>query len=77
MKKKMIDVAKTDKNYNYFIHADFSRYENEWIAISGKRVIAHGKRADLVIKRAEKLRPRADISFAQILPKKPMILGIF
>lgn len=74
-KQKIIDAAKTDPDYDYFIKADLSRYENQWIAISGRKVIAHNKRADLMFKKAKKLKPLEKISFTKVLSQKPMIFS--
>lgn len=68
-------MQKKDPNYDYFIRADLTEFENEWVAISGKKVVAHGKKADLVYQKAREKKPRAQINLAKILPKKPMIFG--
>ena len=75
--KKNIDVAKTDPNYNYLLGTNLTRFENEWVAISGRKVVAHGKYSDVVYKKARQIRPRAEISLTKILPQKPMILTFF
>lgn len=70
-------MQKKDPNYDYFIKADLTEYENEWVAISGSKVVAHGKKANLVYKKAREKKPRAKINLAKVLSKKPMIFGIF
>lgn len=71
----MKKIIRLDQNHEYFVRADLSRYQNEWIAISGKKVVAHGSDADVVYKQARKKKPRAQISLAKVLPPKPMILS--
>ena len=66
-----------DPNHDYFARANLAKYENEWVAISGQKVVAHGKSAKVVYYQARKIKPRAEISLAKILPQKPLILSFF
>lgn len=66
---------KPDANQEYFAKANLSAYVNEWVAISGSRVVAHGKYVNVVYKQARRKKPRAQISLAKILPQKPLILS--
>ena len=51
-----------EKSFDFFLKSDFKDYdENEWVAICGDRIIAHGKNLKTVIKKAsgscKKTRP--------------------
>lgn len=65
--------TKTSKNYNYFIKTDTSLFKGEWLAISGDRIIAHGKDAQKVYKDALKKYDAKSISLAKA-PDEQMFL---
>ena len=60
---------KTSKNYNFFLKADLSDYENQWVAIAKNKIVAHGRRADKVFDAAKEKAQPQDISLAKV-PKK-------
>ncbi len=66
---------KVDQNHDYFARADLSAYQNQWVAISGKKVVAHGNNVKIVYEAARKKKPRAEISLAKVLSEKPLILS--
>jgi len=65
---------KTSQNYNYFIRTDTSEFKGEWLAISGNKIIAHGKDADKVYKSAIKKAPQKNISLAKAADEQMLIL---
>ena len=42
-----------EKSFEFFLHKDFYEYkDNEWLAICGHKIIAHGENLKEVIKKA-------------------------
>ena len=41
-------------NFNFLIQANLEKYEGEWIAVSGNKVIAKGESASKVLSLAER-----------------------
>ncbi|MBI4045159.1 MAG: hypothetical protein HY392_05600 [Candidatus Diapherotrites archaeon] len=60
-------------HFKDFLKKDFSRHEGEWIAISGARVIAHGKSISKVIAKARKNSKGKEYAYAKV-PKKSQAL---
>lgn len=69
-------IAKQRKlsNYDFYIKADTFAYKGEWIAISGKKIVSHGKNAQQVYKQAKQRSKTADISLAKIPEEETLIL---
>ena len=44
-----------NKNFDFFLEADLSRYSGQWIAISGNRVIASDFNSEAVIEKVNKI----------------------
>lgn len=65
---------KTLSNYEFFIKADTSPYKGEWVAITGKRIVSHGKDAQQVYKKAKQKTKTSDISLAKIPEEDTLIL---
>lgn len=65
---------KTSKNYNYFIKTDISQYKGEWLAISGDKIIAHGKDAQKVYKDALKKSNAKSVSLAKAPDEQMLVL---
>lgn len=61
-------------NYDFYIKADTSPYKGEWIAISAKKIVSHGKNAQKVYKQAKQKSKTADISLAKIPEEETLIL---
>ncbi len=64
----------TSKNYNYFIRTDTSSYKGEWLAISGNKIVAHGKDAEKVYKDASKKSRDKPISLAKAPDEQMLVL---
>lgn len=62
------------ENYNYFLKADTSAYKGEWIAIVGKKIVAHGKDAQKVYGKAQRKYPAGRISLARAPTEQRLIL---
>lgn len=58
--------TKTSENYDFFLKADTSKYKGEWIAIADRKIVAHGERADRVLKEAKKKVKDSEVSIAKI-----------
>lgn len=65
---------KTYSNYDFFIKANTSPYKGEWVAISGKKIVSHGKDAQKVYKQAKQKSKTSDISLAKIPEENTLIL---
>lgn len=70
MKQKMT----TTTNYDYFVHTDTSAYKGEWIAIAGKKIIAHGTDAQRVYLKAKQKDPKLAVSLAKVPDEQMMVL---
>lgn len=65
---------KVDSNYDFFIKANTSPYKGEWVAISDKRILSHGKDAEKVYKEAKQKSKTSNISLAKIPKENTLIL---
>ncbi len=65
---------KTASNYDFFIKADTSSYKGEWVAISDKKIISHGKDAQQVYRQAKHKSKTSDISLAKIPQEDILVL---
>lgn len=61
-------------NYEFFIKADTSPYKGEWIAIARNKIIAHGKDAEDVYKKAVKKAGNRDVSLAKVPNEQMLVL---
>lgn len=64
------------KNYEFFLKADTLKYKGEWIAIAGKKIVAHGKDAEQVYHSAVKKVPSQQISLAKSPEEQMLVLKI-
>lgn len=70
----MKQKQKTASNYDFFIKTNTSPYKGEWIAISGKKIVSHGKDAEEVYKDAKQKSKTSDISLAKIPEQDTLVL---
>lgn len=56
----------TASNYDYFIKLDTKPYKGEWVAIADKRVMSHGKDAEVVYQKAKQKAKTAQVSLAKV-----------
>lgn len=68
--------TKPSANYEFFLKANTAPYRGEWIAISGKKIISHGKDAEEVYKKAKQKNPKANISLAKVPEEQTLILRV-
>ena len=68
--------VKKNTNYDYFIKADTSSYKGEWVAISGKKIVSHGKDAQDVYQKAQKITRGGNISLAKIPEEQVLVLKL-
>lgn len=69
-------IKKPTSNYDFYIQTDTSNYKGEWIAIAKKRIVAHGKDAQIVYKKATQKFKNNDISLAKIPEEQTLILKL-
>lgn len=69
--------VKSLSNYQYFLRLDTTPYKGEWIAISQKKVVSHGKDAQEVYNRAKKKVKRASVSLAKVPEEQVLVLPVF
>lgn len=68
------NVSKTDLDYAFYLKTDLSSYpENSWVAIFKRKIIAHGRRADVVYKKAQNIYPDEEVLMAQVPPRRLVI----
>ncbi|MBI2611165.1 succinyl-CoA synthetase subunit alpha [Candidatus Gottesmanbacteria bacterium] len=70
----MKKLQKLPANYDFFIKTDTSSYKGEWIAITGKKIIYHGKDAQEVYRKAKQKYPTANVSLAKVPDEQILIL---
>lgn len=73
----MKNKSSVSPNYKYFLKADTSKFSGEWIALTDKKVIAHGQNAGKVYSRAKKIAGRKDISLAKAPDEQMLVLKFF
>lgn len=61
-------------NYKYFVKTDTSKFSGEWIALTDKKIIAHGKDAQEVYRQAKKNAKGKNISLAKTPEPQMLIL---
>ena len=62
-----------NKNYDFFMESDLSKFVGEWVAISNQRIVSSGKSAKQVFKQAKKKHPNARILLTKVPEKETMI----
>lgn len=72
----MKNIRTSNSNYDFYIKTDTSNYKGEWIAIAKKRIIAHGKDAEDVYKKAAQKFKNNEISLAKIPEEQTLILKL-
>lgn len=70
----MKGIKKISDNYDFFVKTDTSKYKGEWIAIAGRKIIAHGKDAEKVYQLALKKAPAQNISLAKSPDEQMLVL---
>ena len=61
-------------NYDYFVKLDTSPYRGEWMAIAGRKIVAHGKDAEIVFRKAAKKYKATEISLAKAPNEQMLVL---
>lgn len=70
----MKNVKSGSVNYDYFVKADTSKYSGEWVAVAGKKIIAHGNDAQKVYQKARKTAGGKNISLAKAPDEQMLVL---
>jgi hypothetical protein len=64
-----------DPDYEFYIEADLSSYEGEWVAIHNKEIVSHGENIGDVIKRLKQKYPKITTPFvAKVHTGQAMLL---
>jgi len=66
-----------NRNYDYFMKADLSKFIGQWIAICGKKIISHGKNAKKVYNEAKSKCPKERPLLTKVPEKKTMIFNSY
>ena len=61
-------------NYLNFLKINTRRFHGQWVVLAGKKIVAHGKKADTVYKQAVKKHPGEKISLAKIPQEATLVL---
>jgi len=64
----------TSENYDFHMKLDTTPYIGEWLAISGGKLIAHGKRADKIYEEAKKKVGKKIIALVKVPEPGPQLL---
>ncbi|OGK09871.1 hypothetical protein A2767_01610 [Candidatus Roizmanbacteria bacterium RIFCSPHIGHO2_01_FULL_35_10] len=70
----MKNTQKMSPEFDYFIHHPLTKYEGQYVAILGKKIISSGKTATVVWNKAQKKYPNSLPTIAKIPKKEAMIL---
>jgi hypothetical protein len=70
----MKDKQSVSSNYKYFVKTDTSKFSGQWIALTDKKVVAHGKDAEKVYAQAKKMAGRKNISMAKAPDQQMLVL---
>jgi len=62
-----------NKNYEIFLKTDVSAHIGEWVAISGGKIVAHGKKVKEVLNEANHKCPGKRPLLARVPEKETMI----
>lgn len=62
-----------EKSYQYYLEADISSYEGEWIALSEDKIIAHGKSLKEVVSKANNIAKGKKYLLARVPSQEAMI----
>ena len=65
---------KITTNYDLFLKTDTSKFKGEWLAMTAKKIVAHGKDAKLVYEAAKKKAPGHKISLAKAPDEQMLVL---
>lgn len=68
-------TRKSSRNYDYFIKTDTSAYKGEWVAISAKKIVAHGANAQKVYAKARKIT-KGKFSLAKVPKEEVLVLKL-
>ena len=60
------EILGRTEDYEWFIKTDLSRYSDEWIAILGKKVIAHDKEIKNLVKKIKNMSSQRKPSLVKI-----------
>lgn len=60
-------MIQQDKDFDFFINGDFSKYSGEWIAIGNRKVVAHNKSLKKLI---NSVKSKKNILFSKITKKR-------
>lgn len=63
-------------NYDFFLKTDSSAYKGQWIALSGKKILAHGHDAQKVYQEAQRKYPKQQISLAKAPNEQMLVLRL-
>jgi hypothetical protein len=64
----MSSVNEMDKNYEWFLNADLSRYEGQYVAIAHEQVVACGEYPGDVYETAKQHYPSEEILLWKVIP---------
>ena len=64
----------SQKDYDFFIKTDLSRYQGKYVAIAGEEIISSGYNAKIVYEKARKKAPHLKPTLAKIPSEDIMIL---
>ncbi len=64
----------TSKNYEWYVNADLGEYVGKWVVIAGEKVVASGRDANEVYRRAKETCPDKKLSIAKIPSGEMLIL---
>jgi len=73
----MKNKSSVSSNYKYFVKADTSKFSGQWIALTDKKVIAHGQDAQKVYDRAKRIAGAKNISLAKAPDEQMLVLKFF
>ena len=68
------DKALSDKEYNWFVKADLSKYKGEYVIIRGKKVVLHGRKLTKLLSEFRRKYPTDVPKIARIPEEETLVL---
>ncbi|ODS36968.1 succinyl-CoA synthetase subunit alpha [Candidatus Altiarchaeales archaeon WOR_SM1_SCG] len=65
----------TSKNYEWYVKSDLSEYVGKWVVIADEKVVASGRDAKDVYRRAKEECPGKKLSIAKVPSGEMLILS--
>jgi hypothetical protein len=63
-----------EKNYEWFLHANLKGYDDQWVVVVDKKVVASGNDINRILTEAKEKYPKAEPLLAKVSGKHTLVL---